>query len=166
MNKELCIQVGKWNNSILWRTVEKTSNSIILVFWVIAPYSLANIYWRFEEASFLYIHNKYCLVLKNEAPRFSEVTVTFHEWTLCNFLKVLNLRRHGNKKFKFRATDFFTQNVNSAILLNRHIKSGPFENKYELEIDYMVWEIASNGFTCLHSIRFQVLLCLLRGFLT
>ena len=26
MNKELCIKVGKWNNSILWCTVEKTSN--------------------------------------------------------------------------------------------------------------------------------------------
>ena len=25
MNKELCIKVGKWNNSILWCTVEKTS---------------------------------------------------------------------------------------------------------------------------------------------
>ena len=23
MNKELCIKVGKWNNSILWSTVEK-----------------------------------------------------------------------------------------------------------------------------------------------
>ena len=23
MNKELCIKVGKWNNSILWWTVEK-----------------------------------------------------------------------------------------------------------------------------------------------
>jgi len=28
MNKELCIKVGKWNKSILWCTVEKTSNSI------------------------------------------------------------------------------------------------------------------------------------------
>ena len=26
MNKELCIKVGKWNNSILWCTVDKTSN--------------------------------------------------------------------------------------------------------------------------------------------
>jgi len=25
MNKELSIKVGKWNNSILWCTVEKTS---------------------------------------------------------------------------------------------------------------------------------------------
>jgi len=24
MNKELCIEVGKWNNSILWCTVERT----------------------------------------------------------------------------------------------------------------------------------------------
>ena len=29
MNKELCIEVGKWNNSILWCTVEKTSNYIM-----------------------------------------------------------------------------------------------------------------------------------------
>jgi len=26
MNKELCIKVGKWNNSILWCTVKETSN--------------------------------------------------------------------------------------------------------------------------------------------
>ena len=26
MNKELCIEVGKWNNSILWCTVENTLN--------------------------------------------------------------------------------------------------------------------------------------------
>ena len=28
LNKELCIKVGKWNNSILWCTVEKTSASV------------------------------------------------------------------------------------------------------------------------------------------
>jgi hypothetical protein len=99
----------------------------ILVFWVIAPCSLVNIYRRFEEASFLHIHKEYCLVLKNETLRFSEVTVTFHESTLCNLLEVWNLHRHRCKKFKFRATDFFTQNANSVILLNRLNKSGPFE---------------------------------------
>jgi len=29
MNKELCIKVGKINNSILWCTVKKTSSHIV-----------------------------------------------------------------------------------------------------------------------------------------
>jgi hypothetical protein len=101
--------------------------SITLVFWVIAPCSLVSIYRHFEEASFHYIHKEYCLVLKSEALRISEVTVTFHESTLCNLLEVWNLRRHRCKKFEFRATDFFTQKVNSAILLNSLNKRSPFE---------------------------------------
>ena len=36
MNKKLCIKVGKWNNSILWCTVKKTSN-----YW-----NLCSIPWR------------------------------------------------------------------------------------------------------------------------
>jgi hypothetical protein len=104
--------------------LRKKQMSIVLVLWVIETCSLANIYRHLEEASFLYIHKEYCLILKNEALRFSEVTVTFHESTLCNLLEILNLRRHGCKKFKSRTTDFFTQNVSSAIVLNRTNKSG------------------------------------------
>ena len=36
MNKELCIKVGWWNNSILWRAVGKTSNYVKCVLnWLI-----------------------------------------------------------------------------------------------------------------------------------
>jgi hypothetical protein len=31
LNKELCIKVGKWNNSILWCTVKKTSNLLTCI---------------------------------------------------------------------------------------------------------------------------------------
>jgi hypothetical protein len=99
--------------------------SSILVFWDIAPCSLANVYRHFEEASFLYRHNEYCLILKNEALRFSEVTVIFRESTRCNLLEVVNLRRHGCKKFRSGTTDFSTEKANSAIELNRSNKSGP-----------------------------------------
>ena len=44
MNKELCIKVGKWNNSILWCTVEKTSNVLILNFLSIFS-SLLKVQW-------------------------------------------------------------------------------------------------------------------------
>jgi hypothetical protein len=87
------------------------------VFWDIAPCSLANIYRHFEEASFLYRHKEYCLILKNEALRVSKVKVTFHESTRFNLLKVVNIRRHRCEEFKSGTTDFFTQNANSAIEL-------------------------------------------------
>ena len=34
MNKELCIKVGKWNNSILWCTVEKTLKKFLKDFFI------------------------------------------------------------------------------------------------------------------------------------
>ena len=41
MNKELCIKVGKWNNSILWCTVKKHQISIL----VLAKYMLEQTKW-------------------------------------------------------------------------------------------------------------------------
>ena len=34
MNKELCIKVGKWNNSILWYTAKKHKKVILFVFYL------------------------------------------------------------------------------------------------------------------------------------
>ena len=34
MNKELGIKVGKWNNSILWCTVEKASDCAFMLLWL------------------------------------------------------------------------------------------------------------------------------------
>ena len=44
MNKELCIKVGKWNNSILWCTVEQTSKYVIT-----AKYFIASVKWLLEH---------------------------------------------------------------------------------------------------------------------
>jgi len=43
MNKELCIKVGKWNNSILWCTIKKTSNQTLCSYFFVLWQTLLNI---------------------------------------------------------------------------------------------------------------------------
>jgi len=47
MNKELCIKFGKLNNSILWCTVEKTSNYCDTSIWNTVLYT-AQLYYEID----------------------------------------------------------------------------------------------------------------------